>query len=302
MRLALPALLLAAAALAACSTAPKPRTEVTERKDRAAQYAKAGNARYRLADYAQARTLFTLALNENIAVDYEEGIAASCNSLGKVHLALGELEAAERYFLEAGRLAKAGGFTRLEAQSSSNLGELFLERGQAQRAEQHLLEALALLPPGDTGEEAAVINHNLGAVLKKQERLPEAMAYFQKALEMNLGQERWEEAASNCYMIASIRSRLGDTDAAVAALNEALAFDRRMENSLGIAKDLAALGSLFRRQGNAPAALESYRKSLQVYQTLSLGAEVKRLLPVLIELAEQAGLPGEAQAYRGLGE
>jgi len=302
MRAAPGLMLLAAAVLAACSTAPKPRTEVTQRKDRAAEYARAGNARYRLADYAQARTLFTLALNENLAVDNEAGVAASYNSLGRVHLALGELDAAGRYFDEAARLAEANGLRLLQAQSASNLGELSLARGQAQRAERYLRDALALLPSGDTGEEAAVIEHNLGAVLKRLERLPEAMASFRRALDMNLGQERYEEAASNCYMIASIQSLQGDTGGAIATLDQALTYDRRMENSLGIAKDLSALGALRRRQGDVPGALESYRKSLQVYQSLSLDGEVKRLLPVLVELAEQAGLPDEARAYRRLGE
>jgi tetratricopeptide (TPR) repeat protein len=73
-----------------------------------------------------------------------------------------------------------------------------------------------------------------------------------------------------------------------------------MESSLGIAQDLAALGLLHRKQGDAEAALEAYRRSLQVYQSLGLAGEVRRLLPALIELAEQAGYAGEAQGYRRL--
>jgi tetratricopeptide (TPR) repeat protein len=101
-------------------------------------------------------------------------------------------------------------------------------------------------------------------------------------------------------MIASVQSRQGDAAAALASLGEALRFDRLMERSLGIAKDLAAIGLLYRRQGDEAAALDSYRRSLQVYQSLSLVEEARRLLPALIELAERAGFAGEAQTYRRL--
>ena len=57
---------------------------------------------------------------------------------------------------------------------------------------------------------------------------------------------------------------------------------------------------LYAKQGELEAALDAYRRSLQVYQSLSLAEEVRRLLPALIELSEAAGFPGEAQTYRRL--
>jgi tetratricopeptide (TPR) repeat protein len=225
---------------------------------------------------------------------------ASYNSLGKAHLALGELEEAERYFREALRLAEKLSDARLEAQSSSNLAEIHLARGRTEQAEELLRAASARLPAGDPGPEQAILLHNLGAVLKAQDRLPEALDFFRQALALNLRHERFEEAASNHYMIASVQSRQADAAAALASLGEALRFDRLMERSLGIAKDLAAMGLLYRRQGDEAAALDSYRRSLQVYQSLSLAEEARRLLPALIELAERAGFTGEAQTYRRL--
>ncbi len=299
-RLLLLSLLSLLAALAGCSTAPKRPTEVVERKERAAQYAAAGNARYARGDYRQALTLFRLALNENLAVDHSQGITSSYNSLGKAHLALGELEQAERYFREAQRLADKLSDPRLQAQSSSNLAEIDLARGQAGEAEELLRAALARLPAGDPGPEQAILFHNLGAALKAQERLPEALGFFQQALDLNLRHERFGEAASNHYMIASIHSKQGDPAAAIASLEEALRYDRLMERSLGIAEDLAALGLLYRRLGREEEALDSYRRSLQVYQSLSLAEPARRLLPALIELAERAGFTGEAQSYRRL--
>ena len=294
------ALLPVMAALLACSTAPKRPTEVVARKERAAQYAAAGNARYARGDYRQALTLFRLALNENLAVDHLPGIAVSYNSLGQTHLALGELEQSERYFLEAQRLAEELSDPRLQAQSASNLAEIDLARGRPAEAEKLLRAAVARLPAGDPGPEQAILFHNLGAVLKAQDRLPEALDFFRQALELNLRHERFEQAASNHYMIASVQSKQGDPAAAIASLGEALRYDRLMERSVGIAKDLAALGLLYRKLGDEAAALDAYRRSLQVYQSLSLAEEARRLLPALIELAEKAGFAGEAQTYRQL--
>ncbi len=69
--------LLALAALAvllSCSTAPRPRTEVNARKNRAAELTRSGNDRFAQGDYRQALSFFSLALNENLAVEKKRGV------------------------------------------------------------------------------------------------------------------------------------------------------------------------------------------------------------------------------------
>jgi tetratricopeptide (TPR) repeat protein len=295
-------LLLALAALAAllsCSTAPKPRTEVNERKNRAAEFTRSGNERFAQGDYRQALSFFTLALNENVAVDNLEGICSSYNSIGMALLAQGEKERAEASFTEALRLAGKLADPRLAAQSASNLGELALARGQPQKALEYLQFAESQIA-GQAGAGPAIVFHNLGAACKQLDRPAEAMAYFQKALAINLDLKRFEEAASNYYMIASLCSGQEDYPGAFKALNEALRYDRLMERSRGIAQDLHALGALYEKTGDDENALEHYHRSYLVYRSLSMNGEAARLLPLLLALAERTGRTAEAESYRRL--
>ena len=66
--------LLAFTLIVSCSSAPKQTEEITDKKHRAAEYTKFGNSYYNEGRYNQALQFFTLALNDNISVDNEEGI------------------------------------------------------------------------------------------------------------------------------------------------------------------------------------------------------------------------------------
>ena len=286
--------------LVSCSSAPKAPDQTTEKKNRAAEYTEAGNAYFSEGRYRQALQFFNLALNDNISVDNEEGIARSYNSIGKVYLAAGYLEEADQQFRRARAQAEKLGDPLLIAQSKNNLAEAYLERGQLEEAEVLLEEATAAIEGQEAAAELAIIYHNLGSVYKKRGMLQEAIRYFSRALELNTGLKRYAEMASNHYMIASIHSKREDYAAARASIDLALGLDKRVENSIGIGKDLLARGIIEEKAGNNELAYESYEKSLQVYQAMHLYRAAAGVLPYLINLAERLGKEEEALRYRDL--
>ena len=92
--------------LFACSSVPDQPKETVEKKNRAAEYTKAGNSYFNQGQYTQALQFFNLALNDNISVDNEAGIIQSYNSIGKVYMAAGYLDEAEQNFRSAAILAQ----------------------------------------------------------------------------------------------------------------------------------------------------------------------------------------------------
>ncbi len=295
---------LLAAALASCSSAPRPSEMVTETRNRAAEAALIGNTWFRQGRYDLALRYFTEALQFNASIDNRDGVIRSTNSIGRVYTALGDLEEAERLFARAAGQAADGtpaGSQELVVLSRNNLGELLLARGQPQEA-LTVFEELLALPPGGSGamtdEQRAILLHNRGTARRDLGDYVAARQDLARSLSMNIAAKRSEAAAADHYMTASVDARQDDLEAASAHLQLALGLDKKVENSQGIAKDLYALGVVSRRRGDQAAAFDYFQRAYAVSTTLAMRADMRKALAGLIESAEGLGRTADAAEYR----
>jgi tetratricopeptide (TPR) repeat protein len=291
-----------AALMAACSSAPPDTGEVLDRKNQAAEYSSLGNAYYNRGDYPRALQLFRLALETNVAVDYEAGMVGSYNSIGKVYLAAGDRVTAQQYFSRASELAYELKDPLLIASSLNNLAEMHLTSGpdELEKARELLEEALQQLAQQPLDVHTSVLLHNLGAVSKQTGDYELASDYFFRALAINLDLKAYAEAASNCYLIASIHSKRREYQEALEYAARALEYDKKVENSPGIAEDLLALGIIHLKAGDNEKAYQTLSKSYAVFSSIGSTPGILRLLPVLITGCEQTGRNQEAEDYRRL--
>lgn len=283
-------------ALAACSSAPDPPDRVLERRNRAAQLATAGNASFARGDLDLALQYFRLALDENVAIDYREGIAQSYNSIGRVLAAGGRIEDAAQAYDTALEIASAEDLAAVEVRTLTNLGELALRRGETARALE-LFEAaeerrLAGEQPLDT-----VLLHNIGTLYARLEQFDTAVEYLTRALAANSEAGEWVEIASNHYMLASVASRRGNLDEARRHAFEALEYDRRAENSPGIAADLHAIAQIADRGGDSEMAYRYTVRALQIFVALDDAARTLEMLSAAERLATVTGRDAEAREY-----
>ena len=270
-----------------CSSAPKETDVVNSRKNKAAELTDFGNSYYENGEYKQALVFFRLALDENIAADYEEGIIKSCNSAGKAALNLGENESAEKYFLQALNLSEKLEDKNFRTVSSNNLGEFYFMTGDYKKAEKMFENAFA---SADTNSvESAVILHNLGRVFIKEEDYSKALSRFSQSAKINNAEKKHAELAANYYMIASVHSKKESYDNAESFLLKALEEDKIVENSFGIGKDFKALGIVNEKKGSLETAYGYYLKSYMVFDVLKNNSEIKE---VLIKLSETAATLG----------
>ncbi len=287
----------AALLLAACSSAPKARLENDTVKNEAAQYAAAGNRYFTRGDYADARKFFELSLRDNLSIYNEPGMARSYNSLGKVALAVGDLDGAEADFENAFGLASRLGDSELLAETEGNLGELKLARGDPGAALVAFRAALAKLTDPQS-LVAARLYHNIGAAYKELGTYPSALESLNHALSLHIALKAVGEQASDYYMIASVYSKEGDLKQAVDYASRALAADQKMENAPGIGSDLLALGLIAEKAGDLQTAYRRYYSSFQVYESIGMVANVKELLAKLVTVAGELGRADDAARYR----
>ena len=243
------AVLLAAAGLAAllagssCSSAPRMSDTVVVARNRAAEATASGNSYFRQGRYDLALRFFTQALELNTSVDNLEGIVQSGNSIGRVSMALGDLDGAEQLF---GRAKEQSGDNRgLAALCEGNLGEVAMRRGDYGKA-LAIFDSLLAGQAGKSGvltdERRAMLLHNRGTALKNLGESARALEDLSKSLSLNLAAKRIEEAAADYYALSSLDAKEGRLESAKLNAEQALSLDKKVENSLGIAKDLYALG------------------------------------------------------------
>lgn len=285
------------AGLIGCSSAPDPPEAVYDTKNQASRYADFGNAHFNDAEYEMALRFFELALEENTTVDNQPGIASNHNSIGRVYLAVGRLEAAESNFRRALEVARRHDAPEPLVQARSNLAELYLYQDRTGDAAAQLQEAQRII--GERGlPQDPIVLHNTAVVRMREGALDEAEGLLLRAAEQNQEARSWAELASNHYMLASLASRRGNTQAAIEEALLALEYDKRGENSPGIAKDLYALGTLHRRAGEGENAYDYLQRALRVTVALNQYEETRRNLRALVELASELGRRGEAEEYQ----
>ena len=280
-------LILSAAELISCSSAPKETDVVNDRKNKAAELTDFGNSYYANGEYRQALVFFKLALDQNIASDNEPGIIKSCNSAGKAAMNIDDMESAEKYFLQALSLSEKLNDKNFRSVSSNNLGELYIRTENYNKAENMLEKAFAA---ADTNSvEAAVILHNLGITLKREKEYTKALTKFSQSAKINNVQKKHSELAANYYMFASVYSKMESYDNAESYLLKALEEDKIVENSYGIGKDFKALGIINEKKGSLETAYGYYLKSYMVFDVLKNNREIQTSLKKLVETASILG-------------
>lgn len=282
-------------ALASCSTAPKPTTEVVDRKNQAAEYSKLGDGFLAKRDYASALRFYEESLRENKAVDNEEGTIASLNSIGRVYLAAGRLDDAEATFREALDYAAALRDTSFRALSMANLGETLYARGRPEEALAVFQEALPLAARDE--KTLAVLYHDRAVVYRDQGLWDEGESDLRRAAGINQRLRRLSEYGANLYLLGNIALKRDNPRGALDLVRQALAADKKAENTAGIAADLEALGALSRRLALPEDAFRYYRRAFDVFVTMDSAADALRCAQALIALSSDLSRPEDARRY-----
>lgn len=289
--LCLGALFLAALALSGCSTRPKTPTESYAIRNQVADYLKLADGFFSRGNYDSAVSFYNEAIKAASSVDHLEGVATARASLGRVYLAAGRSDDAERELLKAYEYAHTAGFRGAASLAASGLGEVLYRRGDREGALARFDEAIAL---ADQDEEAlAIALHNAATAKTALDRREEAKSDLERAAAINQKRKSWSEFAANRYLLASIYVKEGNLEAARNTAGEALDSDKKAENGRGIALDLAALGSLSRRLGKTEDAYWYWRRSFDTALAVDEAEGVRKALMALQELSAELGRPAE---------
>ncbi|MCB9751732.1 MAG: serine/threonine protein kinase [Myxococcales bacterium] len=186
------------------------------------------------ARYVEARALFELALELSGRARGESDltVATALAGLGRVQVALGDLDAAVRSHARAieVRVAQLGPAHPLLARSHYNFAKALLTSGRAASAAAHFREALAIKQRA-FGPDAPALAGDLlalGTTLMDQLEYDEALAHFERALELETSRGRDTKLAGSVHSnIGELLRRRGELAAARTHLTHALELRER---------------------------------------------------------------------------
>jgi protein O-GlcNAc transferase len=274
-------------ALGGCSSLPRSQPPPTQTSLQADRHRELGLMHYRQGRYAHAEVFFKRALAVQAAVDRRPGVVEMLASLGRVRLALADLDGAEARFREA--LAASQGLLRpdLAAQALGGLGAVALAREEPQEAVAWFEQALAL-PLADPGVERAVLLHDLGAAHRQLQDDVTAQARFEAALSMHEALDDRAGIATACHSLASLLADAGRYPEALPLAHRALLLDKSLEIPQAVAQDLALLGRLTAATGQVDQARQYYQRAGLAWRALGRTDAAAAVAARLHELASAA--------------
>lgn len=151
-----------------------------------------------------------------------------------------------------------------EAMLLGNLGQVYATRGDLDQAERMFLDALEINERVGQLEGMARDYGNLGVIYKMRGNLDQGEKMHKKALEINKKLGRFEGMARNYGNLALIYRRRGDLDQAEEMHKKALEIDENLGRFEGVASQHGNLGLIYLTSGDLDKAEKAFRDSLKI--------------------------------------
>jgi tetratricopeptide (TPR) repeat protein len=236
--------------------------------------------------YQRALSHFWIAHEQFCALDQNEGVAASLNSLGNAYRHLGDPEQAEVYLKDALRIYRQIPAVQNQVLVMANLAAVCMDRGRLEEAADYL-RAAEQLPAAD-GLPGIVLFTHKGILQTRLKDYANARNTLQAALS-KADPNAWQILSSLQGALGSLEAETGRLETALKHYQLALATDRSGGFYRAMADDLDQIGQIYIRLNHPEPALDHLLRSLKLYALLTERETVARLLDQCEALSRQTG-------------
>jgi putative nucleotidyltransferase with HDIG domain len=205
-------------------------------------------------NYSAAQETAQAALRKTEEAGDEASRGHAINMLAVIRWSRGDLDEAERLYLQAGESASLSGESRLSAIVATNLGVIATVRGEHTKALDCHESALSHARVAGAAEEAMRALNNLGMLHTQMSRFEDAGRCYAEALEIG----RVIGNLSMCILaqlnVARLRVAQGDYAAASVACDEAMALAARIGDTQADGEAAHLYGVIARAAGDVAGA------------------------------------------------
>ena len=219
------------------------------------------------------------------------------NNIGRVHIELGEWDAAERALDEARRCCREERDRIHEVLVEVSRTRLCVERGEYQRAEEVCTQALGLARAAGEERWTAEIWRNLGVIRRAVGDLGEAATFLENARELAEGRGDMVVVADVIREQAALFRSMGKNPETLRALNEA----HRLFEQLRARRELLDVDRRLRElEEEFLAIVRDWGRSLERKDSYTQG-HCDRVAEYACRLAALAGMPPEEVKWFRMG-
>lgn len=242
-----------------------------------------GNLKYRQGCYKGAMEYFFRAHEIYTASDDQRGVAMSLNNIGTAYRAIGDFQAAIRFFDQALTIYHDIEDNREVLQVLSNQSAALIDANRLEEGGHALRRAENLARKHNLLLTSLLINR--GVLYLRQGDYASAEKTLADAA-VQADQSRPLEFAAMNFALGNLMLQTGRFEKALYYYHHALSSDRRASFYKGMADDLAAIGETYQKQGDFKKALSYFSRGIKIYALLENKAKVSELLAKL-EAASQ---------------
>jgi len=184
-------------------------------------------------------------------IQYNKGLANSCDNLGMAYLLRNDYENAMKNYVEGLKIRNDLDDQRGIAASKNNIGWVFYLQEDMNSALTNLNKALEIRTEIEDLEGAAETYENLGYVYLFQKIYGKAREQYVSALQLRIEQEQLEEAAKLASLLGKIASDMGDHEGALAYFNQSLNLNNAINEIEKIGDDYNNIALVYMNQANS---------------------------------------------------
>lgn len=195
---------------------------------------------------------------------FNQGLAASCNSLGVAFYRKASFDSAEMYLQRAVEINKQIGDTSDMAMNMNNLGLVKRDQGDYPMALEYMFESLRLKEALNDTDGVASAYGNIGIVYNGLDQPDTSLLYFEKALKLSqlIGNER--DIAFSYNNMGAIYHKQKKYDLALSSFQKALEIKLRLNEKRGIAGSRANIGAVYQELGQFDKAIPEFDSALVI--------------------------------------
>jgi class 3 adenylate cyclase/lipopolysaccharide biosynthesis regulator YciM len=217
-----------------------------------------------LSDYLKASECFNQALEINIKLDNQKGIANSYGGLGTVSFYQGDSGQAHNFYQKAIGINEGIGYQDGIAINLSNMSGLYEYLGDLPKALDCRLKALAIYESQKDKRGIANVLHNMGHTYRNMGDFPSSINYQQKALDIYHQQGNQLGIANTLRGLAHVYLESKDFEKARNYYEQSLNVTRTIKHERGIATNLCQMGIALEAMGQYEQAFACYEQALEV--------------------------------------
>lgn len=269
---------------------PRALTEAADFNQKGVDEVAAGN-------YDRALIAFQRALNLNMGMDNQKGMAVNFINIGRLHILMDNFDDAKTMFDSAIKIGAGLNDQFILSEGYASLGRYYYLAGNDKDAVD-VLEKAVIIDRKEGHRTVSSRLNALGIIYKEGGRIEEAEKVYNNALKAGKAYEMYADVADSFRGLGDILAKRGDYKKAMALYENALLSDKKAGNAAGISVGLFKLGVLsIENNGDSKTALDFF---LRAYTVDSSRGDIKRTLKDLnkiIEIYEEIGDKRSVEAY-----